>query len=82
MISLYLSTAGDNYAPANSKPELQQYCPYQNYNLHCVDVSYQLTKNNIFIGNSVEQQKSFLAVDAYDPNVIKCDFNQIANDYH
>lgn len=77
-----MAQAGDSYAPVVPKPELQQYAPYQNYNLHCVDVTSEVKKNNIFVENVVEQQKSFLAVDAYDPNVIKCDFNQIANDYH
>lgn len=59
----------DNRLPAVPKPSLQQYDNYQIYDLVCVDKS------------TTNQFKDFLAIQAYSPLQITCDFIAIANTY-
>jgi hypothetical protein len=59
----------DDYLPPIPKPSLQQYDNYQIYDLICVDKTV------------TNQFKNWLAVQAYNPSVIDCDFISIANTY-
>ena len=57
----------DDYLPVIPKPSLQQYDNYQIYDLICVDKSPTI------------QFKNFVAIQAYSPFPIPCDFIAIAN---
>lgn len=60
----------DEYLPPVVKPSLQQYDNYQIYDLVCVDISANA------------KLKKWLAIQAYSPTAITCDFITIANQYH
>jgi hypothetical protein len=59
----------DDGLPPLPKPSLQQYDNYQIYDLVCVDKLVS------------EKFKHFLAIQAYSPYQIQCDFVAIANTY-
>lgn len=79
MINNYLPD--DHYKPTSPKSQLQQYDNYQIYDIACVDI----TKNKIELNgtNSSSQAKGVkrIAVQAYNPVPIKCNFAQIVVDY-
>lgn len=79
-IQAYLLAANDNDAPLVSKPSLQQYDNYQIYDIYCVDIIYDVVLNGI---TTNKQDKGIyqLAVQAYSPNVVKCDFNALVIQY-
>jgi hypothetical protein len=70
--------SNDAYKPVVSKPSLQQYDNYQIYDIHCIDIAYAVSNGAII---QPELQKSFIAVQAYNPTPILCDFNQIIATY-
>lgn len=76
----YLLAANDKDTPLVSKPSLQQYDNYQIYDLYCVDIISDVVVNGVA---TVKQNKgiSVLAVQAYDPNIVKCDFNALVTQY-
>jgi hypothetical protein len=59
----------DTQLPQTPKHSLQQYDNYQIYNLVCIDKS------------STQIFKNWLAIQAYSPHLIDCDFISIANTY-
>ena len=79
-IQAYLLAANDPYAPPISKPSLQQYDNYQIYDLYCVDIISDVVIDGVMSG---KQDKGFylLAVQAYSPSIVKCNFNALAIQY-
>jgi hypothetical protein len=72
----------DPYTPAESIPSLQQYNPYQIYDMHCVDIVYSQTTNDNPPTTFIDKHKSWLAVQAFDPTgSIPCNFAQIVLNY-
>jgi hypothetical protein len=82
-ISTYL--VDDAYAPPTPRPELQQYDPYQTYDLICADTVYTgLQVSTTYIPPpSPILMRSFLAVDMYFPNrlIEPVNFAEIAASY-
>ena len=67
----------DEYLPTIPKPSLQQYDPYQIYDLYCRDILY--IDNETGNDPPVVLMKDFVAAQHYSPSgIILCDFRQIA----
>jgi hypothetical protein len=50
-INYYLTLANDKYRPKSPKPSLQQYCPYQNYTIFCLDRTSESNKTEYYQTN-------------------------------
>jgi hypothetical protein len=75
IIQAALIANGDPYAPVVSRPEAQQWNPYQDNDLFCIDIEYSA-------GFAPERFKKFLAVEVATPyEPILCDFEAIAIAY-
>lgn len=70
----------DSTLPATSKPSSQQYDPYSIYDIHCVDIR-STTNTGTEIVNATRPGFYTIAVQAYHPTPILCNFNQIIRDY-
>jgi hypothetical protein len=77
----YLLAANDGDIPPVSKPSLQQYDPYQIYDLYCVDIAIDKTNYDGSHQKVVKLKTSFLAVQAYSYLPIRCNFNAIIEQY-
>lgn len=78
-ISMYIGD--DAYAPPIPKPSLQQYDNYQIYDMYCFDTLSQRnsTKNGIEILSKTNIRT--IAVQAYSPSPILCNFDAIVRRY-
>jgi hypothetical protein len=82
-VDFYLNELKDEYAPSVPNPPLQQYSPYQTDDIYCIDIASVVTdENGEIIENNYLELQEFLAVQAYSIEPIRCNFNQIAKDYH
>ena len=81
-IAQYFDQTQDECQPPIHKPFLSAYDNYQIYDICCVDVWFETIKSDgTIIKSPVEKQLSFLAIQAYNPTVIKCDFMAIVEAY-
>jgi hypothetical protein len=71
----------DPTVPLIPKPRLQQYDNYQIYHVMCVDVQSTVSNINGQVTNVSDLNISPLAVQAYSPHLITCNFVAIANTY-
>lgn len=84
MADLFQELDKDPYKPKIIKPYLCQWDNYQIHSLYCVDINSQLQTNingTVIINNSTSKFNSFLAVQAYHPSKIACDFDAICKLY-
>ncbi len=86
-ISAYL--IDDNCAPEIPKPALQQYDPYQVYDLYCVDRPFEIidgydyeTWERFTPSTNKGLMQSWLAVQRYSPDSITLDFESIINAHY
>lgn len=70
----------DDKLPNVSKQLLQQYDNYQIYDLVCSDINTQTTSETGTTTQSIKQT-NFIAIQAYSPHAILCDFNSIVTSY-
>ena len=77
-ISTYL--VNDSYRPPVPKRSLQQYDNYQIYDLHCIDITSEKIRNGTR-EVEIKEKINMLAVQAYSPHIILCDFNHIVQQY-
>jgi hypothetical protein len=78
-INIYMT--GDDYSPVFLNPSLQQYDNYCIYDISCVDITVDRTNYDASHTIIINNKTSFLAVQAYNPSLIQCDFNSIMNQY-
>jgi hypothetical protein len=71
----------DPTVPLVPKPRLQQYDNYQTYHVVCVDVAYQVNNINGEITGESDKNVDTLAIQAFSPHPITCNFVAIANAY-
>jgi hypothetical protein len=80
-IAYYLAEVGDVYAPSVPKPAAQQWDNYQIYDLYCTDRIFEVKKNGVIQPPEKIVFRDFLAVQAYHPSAIGCDFDAIVRAY-
>lgn len=70
----------DDALPLTPNSELQQYDPYCIYDLVSIDI-VSTTVSSAITQTTTQKNKDWLAIQAYSPFPVLCDFNSIVNQY-